>query len=477
MHAGPEIDAHAAAAVVDLPVRTARRMLDGLVDTHLLEQPSADRYRFHDLLGSYAAELARDEDPDHVLRAAVERLLGHYTYWMMAAIEIVEPGELTAGWQPSTDPSVRFGGREEATTWLAAEHRNLIAAAGMAVRHGLPAYAIALSDNLYRHLTHRRYFDDALTLHTHALEAAGQRDDKSGEGRALRWLAGTRGRMGDHQAAAELCERSLSRFRAAGDRLGEYEALYLSAAIKLFLGELAAGREQLEQARALDLGRDAVSANSQARVLKLLAHYSRELGEYDAALQYARESVRIAADLGTRIRGWSWGMLGGALHDLGRYDEAIDAYNDAVRCYQEAGDSGGQSLGINNIGRSLRGLGRLDAALDRHREALTVAREIADRNSQLEAHREMGATLRESGRPDDAIHHLEQALELAGELDQLLDTARANDELARTHLARGDTGRAREHWQEALAVMTDLGLPAAARVRDDLRALDQASSS
>jgi tetratricopeptide (TPR) repeat protein len=278
--------------------------------------------------------------------------------------------------------------------------------------------------------------------------------------------------MGDHQAAAELCEESLSRLREAGDRLGEYDALYLSAHLKLYQGDLATGRERLEQARALDL--DTVPANTQARMLYLLAFYSRELGEYDAAIRYSRESLRVGSDLGPAVRARTWLVLGGTLQLLGRHDEAIDAHSIAFRCHMEAGDRAGQSLGINHIGVSLRQLGRVDEALDRHREALTIAREVRYRNAQLEAHRALGVALRESGQVDEAMHHLEHALELAGELDQPIDTARAHDELARTH-ARNDAGRAREHWREALALFEQLGVPEAERVREQLAALDGSS--
>src|SRR5690606_328917 len=111
--------------------------------------------------------------------------------------------------------------------------------------------------------------------------------------------AGVRGRMREYQTAADLCAQAIRRFRESGDRVGEYEALRLAANIKLFQGEIAAGKELLERARALDLGPDDVPASARVRMARLLAHYCRELGEYDEALGHAREGVRIASALGS----------------------------------------------------------------------------------------------------------------------------------------------------------------------------------
>jgi len=53
--AGEEVDAVTAAAVANLPVVAADRLLEELFDLHLLRQSAAGRYHFHELLRQYAA--------------------------------------------------------------------------------------------------------------------------------------------------------------------------------------------------------------------------------------------------------------------------------------------------------------------------------------------------------------------------------------------------------------------------------------
>lgn len=61
---GPDIDLLAAAALADLPVADTERLLDGLLDGHLLFEHRPGHYRFHDLVRHYARAIPQDT-PDH----------------------------------------------------------------------------------------------------------------------------------------------------------------------------------------------------------------------------------------------------------------------------------------------------------------------------------------------------------------------------------------------------------------------------
>ncbi|MCZ9340286.1 AfsR family transcriptional regulator, partial [Streptomyces sp. TRM76130] len=61
---GP-ITVQQAALLADTDLATTRRLLDVLADRHLLEQTSQDCYRFHGLIGIYAAECAEYEPKGH----------------------------------------------------------------------------------------------------------------------------------------------------------------------------------------------------------------------------------------------------------------------------------------------------------------------------------------------------------------------------------------------------------------------------
>ena len=54
VHPGPDIDTDAAAALAAVDSAEAGRLLESLVDDHLLQQPAAGRYRLHDLVRQHA---------------------------------------------------------------------------------------------------------------------------------------------------------------------------------------------------------------------------------------------------------------------------------------------------------------------------------------------------------------------------------------------------------------------------------------
>jgi transcriptional regulator with XRE-family HTH domain len=138
LHPGPDIDAHAAAALDETTPGRARRGLEDLYDQHLITQPAPGRYRFHDLLREHARTLADAGDPEES-DAAAGRLLDYYQRAALAAAGHITgrvrstrrppPAASPVGVAPLATPA-------QATRWLEAERPNLHAVAGYAAAHG-----------------------------------------------------------------------------------------------------------------------------------------------------------------------------------------------------------------------------------------------------------------------------------------------------------------------------------------------------
>jgi transcriptional regulator with XRE-family HTH domain len=70
---GADFDAEVAGALADMP---PDQVLEELVDAHLVQELAPGRYRMHDLVRRYAADLAAEEEP--LADAALRRVLSHY---------------------------------------------------------------------------------------------------------------------------------------------------------------------------------------------------------------------------------------------------------------------------------------------------------------------------------------------------------------------------------------------------------------
>ena len=73
LHPGPDFDAPAAAALADVAVSEAERLLEMLVDDHLLREDASGRYRFHPLTRRHAHAIAHADESDS--HAALRRVV------------------------------------------------------------------------------------------------------------------------------------------------------------------------------------------------------------------------------------------------------------------------------------------------------------------------------------------------------------------------------------------------------------------
>jgi DNA-binding SARP family transcriptional activator len=85
---GREVDPQAAAALADVAPARAERLLEDLLDRHLVGQRVTGRYAVHDLVRLYARQLAYTEESEPERRAAVARLVGRQS----------GPGPAGTGW-------------------------------------------------------------------------------------------------------------------------------------------------------------------------------------------------------------------------------------------------------------------------------------------------------------------------------------------------------------------------------------------
>jgi hypothetical protein len=206
LHPGADIERYAATALVGTTAEHAGRLLDDLVDVHLLQEPVPGRYRFHDLPRAHATATV-GEDGDQDRRTALTRLFDHYIRTATAAMTTAH-----------SHGSGRAQARRAATEWLDAELVNLLATAVHAARHGWPAHALDLSATLHRHLHERARYSDARTLHRSALQAAREISSRDRELAALCDLGDGHLAQGRFGSAAEYFERALMIAYPIGNR-------------------------------------------------------------------------------------------------------------------------------------------------------------------------------------------------------------------------------------------------------------------
>jgi DNA-binding SARP family transcriptional activator/tetratricopeptide (TPR) repeat protein len=454
LHPGPDIDVYAAAALLDAPLTVAGRLLDELQEAHLLQEPVASRYRFHDLTRAHAARVAAQNQTD----GSLDRLLDYYVHTAAAAMDAAYPYERERRPRvPATQtPGPVLSGPALALAWLHDELANLLAAARYATEHEQPTHLLHLSTLLYRHLRTHGHYHDAEMLHQQALTTARATGHKAGELEALVRLGHTHRMQGRSEEALDHHQQALRLAVKIGHRPAELDALVGLGTVHRRQGRYGQAVDNL--ALALQLARAAGDRTGELEALIGLGHICVVRGAYEQATDHFGQALQLA-----RLAGHQGAELDaltglGYIHRLhGRHEPAADRFQETLRLARAIGSRNGEQQALNGLGWIYRMQGRYEQATEHYQMLLELAHESGNRNWQFEAWQGLGRLYHATGHFDAALTHHSRALALAIELNQPGDQARGHDGLAHAHHALGDGEAAQTHWQHALDILGRLG--------------------
>jgi DNA-binding SARP family transcriptional activator len=387
----PSIGLSAAAAMLGQPEAEVADALEFLVDTHLLESASPDRYSFHDLLRMYAAERGLAEEPEQSRQAAVCRTAEWYLHTAGSADSVVTPwrervplGPVVTGIEPLT-----FRSAENALEWCEAERENLVPVTRQAAGYGCHEVAWKLPVVLLGCFDLLSYRAEWLATHQIALASARQAGDRHGEA----WVLNDLGMVYSLQHTAEAIgyfEQALAIRRDIGDVRGEAISVNNLADTYIRLGRVAEGLDQLERAPAVQ--RKAGYRYGEGVALNNLGEAYLELGRTAEAVECLQQARDVFVEANApHGEDYALHNLARAFLDLGRPQDAVACFQHALTIRRAVGDRHSQALTLMFLGRAQRQVGDLSAA----RESWTSAYAIFDEMGDEEQSAEVAAELKD----------------------------------------------------------------------------------
>ncbi|MFD4415124.1 ATP-binding protein [Streptomyces sp. NPDC058476] len=407
---GPDLATDGAAALICQSVRQTRGILSALTQASLLnEQPTgSDRWRMHDLIRLYSAELGIRSAGKDRRGKAVDRLLDHYCATADAATDHYK-------WSQGQTAAPRFTDRHNAVAWLVHERPNLVSATSLAAATGRPRTVLVLASCLARFLNERRHFDDAIAIGRSAVTAAQQIRDRYNEGHALNSLSRSLLEVRRIEEAVATSRQAIDIYRDLKDREDEGIALKnLGSALG------AAGRTEEAIAtcqQAVDICRKVGLHQGEGQALNSLGAMLLGVGRFEEAIASCQHAVDIFIDLTDRHRASAaLNNLGLALLEVGRFEEAIASCQHAVDICIDLTDRPGEATASSNLGNALYELGRFNEAVSSHQRVLAIRREVDDRHGEAEALNNLGSALRRLRRFDEARNAHQQAVAIFRDL-------------------------------------------------------------
>ncbi|MCM4084267.1 AfsR/SARP family transcriptional regulator [Paractinoplanes hotanensis] len=230
----------------------------------------------------------------------------------------------------------------------------------------------------------------------------------------------------------------------------------------------------------------------------------------------ARACLHATVDAGDTLgEAYMRRSLAGAVHSLGRQEEALSLLADALRLFTERGSRGEQALVHRNLGQVHAWRRDHSAAIEHFEQSVRIFEAIGDVSNHTSALYCLADAHAQSGRHDEGIALVRQALAMCDRIDDALGRGQCYLTLAGIHEVRtdyhesvrhyrlaidaynkagsrtstaqcylhfgdtahrfGDHDTARGAWEEALAVLADVAPPMADEVRRRLTDLDGAA--
>jgi serine/threonine protein kinase/tetratricopeptide (TPR) repeat protein len=405
-------------AVAALLGRPAGADLDALVRRGLMA-PVDTRYRFkNDMTMTVAYGLVASEDRTRLHRLASERIA------------------TSASYRPGQDDGVIARHLELAGDDGSAADRYL-RAAGHAVEIGGNADA-------FRQLTRALKLLPA-SDHERRFAARRQREE------ILRRLA---------RRPQQL--RELHALRREAEALGDPGKLTIAhAAVAQFYIDVGrAPSAQRAAAPALEFARKAGDRLAEAEALRLGSAIARLVGNNDESLRLGQAALAIVGDTpgdraGLLTRATLVNNQGTTLWTMGRLEEAIEAYAEALVIYRALGLPRLEARALNNMGIVFAALGEFEEALAHYKSALKLDQALGDRAGIVYKLGNIGQCYSDLGDVDRAESYLSKALKLAEQTSDPSSEADAAVSLGQARLQRNDPESALELFERGLRLARD----------------------
>lgn len=202
------------------------------------------------------------------------------------------------------------------------------------------------------------------------------------------------------------------------------------------------------------------NANPQRRMdaCHHLGDVLQQMGKSDEALDAFRQMLRVAYRLNLKAKGGAaHNRIGRLYRDQGLLDEAGQHLSTGLALFEVVGDERGVASSLDDLGNLHWLRGDHAKAIEPLRTALAMRERIGHRRSIAVSLNNLGLALQDSGDLQQALGVFGQALELRREIGDLVGVVITLNNLGMLAQAQGDHERALATFQEALGVAREIG--------------------
>ena len=371
--AASELSLSAIAALAGRPSAEVAAVLEALTDTHLLESLAPDRFRLHDLLRSYAAEMAARVDGAEERSDALRRFLGWYGEQAVIASAVLAPARKFPAVVAVQGVAAAFVTRSaDAFDWFKREAVNLVASVEQAADLGFDLIAVQIATAMWTYFLRTPCTSDWLGVNRVGLASARKLGDDDVLSTLLTSLGQQYGRQGLFAESGRCLTEALTIRQRTGDSTGIASVLN-ALAHDLFY------QERFEDAlgylrSALDIYVDLDEQSRAGVVLNNLGHALLRIKRPGEALEPLRRALAIQHQANDHYQiAVTRTSLGETCLDLGHFEEAVEHYQRARAAIRDTGEASIVHADVlHGLGYAMAAVGRVEEARAAWEAALPV---------------------------------------------------------------------------------------------------------
>ncbi|MFL6143240.1 MAG: ATP-binding protein [Labedaea sp.] len=366
LHPGPDIDHLACGALMDRPPLTE------LTTANLLDEYRPNRFRFHDLLRTYAAECAERDEPPAERHSAILHIIDYYAATAtLADFRIAPCRDGVVRTEPVSADLPAIATARAAMDWFMTENDTLLAMITLAAKLGFGARVdqLAWACDTFLGRTGQRH--ERVAASQMALEAVRRSGDLGAQIRNLWSLSRTIARMGHFAEAAECLAEASDLNQTLGD---EYHQIAIHLAYVQLLDIQKRHVDAIPHARrALDLARHTPSPMYRADALTAVSWDQAWLGHSAEALSRCEQALEIYSGIGhPEGKAYALHVLGFIHQQLGNYAQAIRCCERSIEINRELGSRYWEAVVLDRLGAVYHAFGERQLAQLAWRQAFGI---------------------------------------------------------------------------------------------------------
>lgn len=212
--------------------------------------------------------------------------------------------------------------------------------------------------------------------------------------------------------------------------------------------------------------------NDMALLLNNVGVIYKNAGEYDKAIEYYQENLRIQEELGSILNmARSRANIGNVYFYFGiDYNKALEYYNASLELFRQFAEENapdeedvlhgrsGMATIYLNIGMVYKEINNMGLAIDNYRKALRIFREMDDKLGIANTQNQMGLVYLEGGSYDDALSASMNALNLYREIGNRKEVAATFRNVGTIYYRWGRYEQALNYFNQSLELNKELNL-------------------